>query len=343
MATLGAGRHLDRRGHDQAGRGRRAAVRRRRRPAARRGREQAHRSCSAAGSTGRATRCLRRSRRPSTRRSRSGAGTARSGVCGRATPPSGPARTSRTGSAGSTVVGEQRARLDQLRAFAEEVRARAFATCCCSAWAAPASVPKCSRRPSAARPASRAPGARFDRPGADRSIREPDRPRRARCSSCRASPAARSSRTSSSSTSSSGCVRRWARSRPGGISSRSPIPAPRCRQVAERDQFRHVFFGEPSIGGRYSVLSDFGMVPAAAMGLDARDGSWRRPPRWSRSCCAERAAGGEPGRRARRHHGHARAQRPRQGDHRRLARDCRCSAPGSSSCSRSRPASRARA
>ena len=38
--------------------------------------------------------------------------------------------------------------------------------------------------------------------------------------------------------------------------------------VAERDHFRHIFYGLPSIGGRYSALSNFGMVPAAAMGLD---------------------------------------------------------------------------
>jgi transaldolase / glucose-6-phosphate isomerase len=40
------------------------------------------------------------------------------------------------------------------------------------------------------------------------------------------------------------------------------------RFVAERDRFRHIAYGIPSIGGRYSVLSDFGLVPAAAMGLD---------------------------------------------------------------------------
>jgi transaldolase / glucose-6-phosphate isomerase len=34
--------------------------------------------------------------------------------------------------------------------------------------------------------------------------------------------------------------------------------------------FRHIFHGEPSIGGRYSVLSHFGMVPAAAIGIDPR-------------------------------------------------------------------------
>lgn len=47
-------------------------------------------------------------------------------------------------------------------------------------------------------------------------------------------------------------------------------PGSKMQQVAERDRFRHVFFGVPSIGGRYSALSDFGMVPAAVMGLDVR-------------------------------------------------------------------------
>jgi len=45
-------------------------------------------------------------------------------------------------------------------------------------------------------------------------------------------------------------------------------PGSKLQEIAERDRFRHVFFGEPTIGGRYSVLSDFGMVPAEAMGLD---------------------------------------------------------------------------
>ena len=37
---------------------------------------------------------------------------------------------------------------------------------------------------------------------------------------------------------------------------------------AKADGFRHIFPGVKSIGGRYSALSNFGMVPAAAMGLD---------------------------------------------------------------------------
>ena len=47
-------------------------------------------------------------------------------------------------------------------------------------------------------------------------------------------------------------------------------PGSKMQQVAEADHFLHVFFGRPSIGGRYSALSNFGMVPAAAMGLDTK-------------------------------------------------------------------------
>jgi transaldolase / glucose-6-phosphate isomerase len=45
-------------------------------------------------------------------------------------------------------------------------------------------------------------------------------------------------------------------------------PGSKMQQVAEADKFRHIFFGVPSIGGRYSALSNFGMIPAAVMGLD---------------------------------------------------------------------------
>ena len=47
-------------------------------------------------------------------------------------------------------------------------------------------------------------------------------------------------------------------------------PGSKMQQVAEGDKFRHVFFGLPSIGGRYSALSNFGMVPAGVMGLDVK-------------------------------------------------------------------------
>ncbi len=47
-------------------------------------------------------------------------------------------------------------------------------------------------------------------------------------------------------------------------------PGSKMQQVAQADRFRHIFFGRPSIGGRYSALSHFGMVPAAVMGIDTR-------------------------------------------------------------------------
>jgi len=46
-------------------------------------------------------------------------------------------------------------------------------------------------------------------------------------------------------------------------------PGSKMQAVAERDRFRHIFYGLPSIGGRYSALSNFGMIPAAGMGLDS--------------------------------------------------------------------------
>jgi transaldolase / glucose-6-phosphate isomerase len=45
-------------------------------------------------------------------------------------------------------------------------------------------------------------------------------------------------------------------------------PGSKMQQVAETDKFRKIFMGVPSIGGRYSALSNFGMVPGAVMGLD---------------------------------------------------------------------------
>lgn len=45
-------------------------------------------------------------------------------------------------------------------------------------------------------------------------------------------------------------------------------PGSKLRQEADRDRFRKIFLGVPTIGGRFSALSDFGVVPAAAMGVD---------------------------------------------------------------------------
>lgn len=45
-------------------------------------------------------------------------------------------------------------------------------------------------------------------------------------------------------------------------------PGSKMEQVAKDDGFRHIFYGKPQIGGRFSALSAFGMTAAASMGLD---------------------------------------------------------------------------
>lgn len=45
-------------------------------------------------------------------------------------------------------------------------------------------------------------------------------------------------------------------------------PGSALEKTAKSRGFAHIFHGEPSIGGRYSVLSPFGLVPAAAAGID---------------------------------------------------------------------------
>jgi transaldolase / glucose-6-phosphate isomerase len=47
-------------------------------------------------------------------------------------------------------------------------------------------------------------------------------------------------------------------------------PGSSLEQRAKKLHFAQVAYGAPSIGGRYSVLSEFGLAPAAAMGLDVR-------------------------------------------------------------------------
>jgi transaldolase/glucose-6-phosphate isomerase len=45
-------------------------------------------------------------------------------------------------------------------------------------------------------------------------------------------------------------------------------PGSILEKTAKSRNFAHIFHGEPTIGGRYSVLSPFGLVPAAAAGID---------------------------------------------------------------------------
>jgi glucose-6-phosphate isomerase len=58
-------------------------------------------------------------------------------------------------------------------------------------------------------------------------------------------------------------------------------PGSGLEQLAREHHFRHVFSGDPDIGGRYSALSAFGIVPAALIGVDVRalltgaDAAWQ--------------------------------------------------------------------
>jgi transaldolase / glucose-6-phosphate isomerase len=71
-------------------------------------------------------------------------------------------------------------------------------------------------------------------------------------------------------------------------------PGSQMQKVAEADRFLHIFFGRPSIGGRYSALSNFGMVPAAVMGLDTKK-FLTRAAEMARACGANSSVPENPG------------------------------------------------
>ena len=70
-------------------------------------------------------------------------------------------------------------------------------------------------------------------------------------------------------------------------------PGSKLREEAERENFRKIFLGVPSIGGRYSALSDFGLAPAAAMGIDVGNFLERTIP--IVRACGEAASRNNPG------------------------------------------------
>jgi len=45
-------------------------------------------------------------------------------------------------------------------------------------------------------------------------------------------------------------------------------PGSNMEKVAKDDNFRYIFYGDPEIGGRYSALSNFGVVPATLAGIN---------------------------------------------------------------------------
>jgi transaldolase/glucose-6-phosphate isomerase len=193
-----------------------------------------------------------------------------------------------------TIVGEERARLDQLRAFAEEVRAAGFRHVLLLGMGGSSLGPEVLAQTF---------GRQVNAP--ELLVLDSTDPAQIREFESRIDPA----RTLFIVSSKSGGTlepnvlkqyffervrRAVGQEQAGRHFIAITDPGSSMQQVAERDRFRHVFFGKPSIGGRYSVLSDFGMVPAAAMGLDL--------PRFLeatsamvRSCCASAPPAQNPG------------------------------------------------
>jgi len=71
-------------------------------------------------------------------------------------------------------------------------------------------------------------------------------------------------------------------------------PGSKMQRVAEKDKFRGILMGVPSIGGRYSALSNFGMVPAAVMGIDVSK-LLKNTKQMVDACGADVEAGANPG------------------------------------------------
>ncbi len=71
-------------------------------------------------------------------------------------------------------------------------------------------------------------------------------------------------------------------------------PGTSLEKLAWQHNFRKVFHGQPDIGGRYSALSNFGMVPAALAGVDVR-GLLTKAEEMARACAAAVPAADNPG------------------------------------------------
>jgi len=71
-------------------------------------------------------------------------------------------------------------------------------------------------------------------------------------------------------------------------------PGSPLEDLARREHYRAVFAGVPSIGGRYSALSDFGMIPGAAAGIDVT-AMLASAQEMARACSASTPAGENPG------------------------------------------------
>ena len=71
-------------------------------------------------------------------------------------------------------------------------------------------------------------------------------------------------------------------------------PGSALDMLAQERHFRHIFRADPNVGGRYSALTAFGVVPAALLGLDL-DRIFDRSEAMSSQCLPDIPAGRNPG------------------------------------------------
>ena len=71
-------------------------------------------------------------------------------------------------------------------------------------------------------------------------------------------------------------------------------PGTKMEKLARENGFRHIAHGIPDIGGRFSALSNFGLVPAAVMGLDVED-FLRRAGAMVEACGPDTSVASNPG------------------------------------------------
>ena len=71
-------------------------------------------------------------------------------------------------------------------------------------------------------------------------------------------------------------------------------PGTALDKLAQEREFRHIFRADPNVGGRYSVLTAFGVVPAALLGLDL-ERIFTRSESMASQCLPDIPAGRNPG------------------------------------------------
>jgi glucose-6-phosphate isomerase/transaldolase/glucose-6-phosphate isomerase len=89
-------------------------------------------------------------------------------------------------------------------------------------------------------------------------------------------------------------VRRAGVARPGSCFTGITDPGTGIESLSRAHEFAHLFTNPPDIGGRYSALSFFGLVPAAAIGVDV-DRLLERGASMAARCAGDAPAGEHPG------------------------------------------------